>query len=509
MIDDPRVTYGVVELDGETPPPTIDPFVALPALLAALRRGRRFLAVAAAAGWTAGILLTVVLSQEHTASTTLLLGRSAQLDPVRAMATDAQLIETRAVAQQVVDSLGLSISAQELIDDYEPVTLSTDLLRIRVRASDGAEAARRADAVASAFLAFRSDEFRRQAEVAVSALRTRTSQLEEELRVVNDRISGSGNATQPAEVQELGDLLVRRSTLNDQLASLRQRIEVTISEQNGLILRSRVVDEAAPDRRSTLRAAASNGVAGAIAGLLVASGFLILQEIAGDRVHRRSDIARLLGAPVAASTPARRRWGRSGPRHLRDHLAGGRTDHLPLVEHLREVVETSTDSASGVLLASVGSHGDTAWCAGLLTADLVRTGRSVLLVDALPGGPLAQLVPTVRDEMATRTGGSIVVLSYDQVLEDPTLFWRLRHESDAVVAVASVEPAVGAQHLRVFGAPVVVAVVTAGRPTSTTLRSTAELLDAAGLPLRSTIVVSADWADPTTGLLPRRTGARR
>jgi hypothetical protein len=71
-------------------------------------------------------------------------------------------------------------------------------------------------------------------------------------------------------------------------------------------------------------------------------------------------------------------------------------------------------------------------------------------------------------------------------------------ESDLVVVVAALNPAKGAEHLREWASDAVV-LVTAGRSNATTLESNAAMIRAAGLHLRSVVLIDCDSDDDSLG----------
>ena len=71
-------------------------------------------------------------------------------------------------------------------------------------------------------------------------------------------------------------------------------------------------------------------------------------------------------------------------------------------------------------------------------------------------------------------------------------------ETDVVIVVASLNPAKGAEHLREWATDAVV-LVTAGRSNATTLESNATMIRAAGLHLRSVVLIGCDPDDDSLG----------
>ncbi len=93
---------------------------------------------------SAAIVLSLLFPPDHTATTTLLLQHADQASSAQAIATDAQLLKTRTVAQAAIGNLGLRVPARRLVADSRVTVLTPNILELTVTGPTGAEAARRA-----------------------------------------------------------------------------------------------------------------------------------------------------------------------------------------------------------------------------------------------------------------------------------------------------------------------------------------------------------------------------
>lgn len=497
-------------LNGDHGAPDAGRIVSMHTLTAALRRRWRLWMSGAVAGAAAALALSALSPPQHTATTILLLAHPGQTDGSRAMVTDARLVKSRAVAQRAIDDLRLRMAPQQLVEEYEPGVLSDDLLQIKVSAPSDREAVRRAEAVASSFLTFRRDEVQRQSKVAIQNLEERQRELNLELLEVNEAINARTGAQGKDALDALADLLVRRNTLNDMLGGVRQRIQNSTFDTDDITEKSRVLDPAREDPRSPRKAAVVNTAAGLILGLLLTTGLIVVQEATTDRLRRREDVAAALGVSIGSSLGAIR-----GPmwfqrRRFRRFLATPTPDVVRLGGHLLGALGRVGPGRRALVLVSVDSDATAALALASTTLRLLEEGRSVLVVDLTRSNILARLTkvrPDVADRLPLVGTTSALWLSTPpgqmpelQVTEASDIYRELAAQVDVVLALATVDPVIGANHL-IELAPTAVVAATAGRATAVGLRSVAQLIAAAGLQLHSAVLVGADHADESAGLL--------
>ncbi len=488
------------------------PFVTVSFFVAALRRRRRLWLSTAAAGLLCALAFSVGFPPPYSATTTLLLSHPAGSDPLRAMATDAELLKTRTVAQRAVDRLRLRLPAKEFLSQYQYVAVTDALLRITVKAPTATEATRRANALAETFLAFRQQELERQLGVAVAALEQRRNTLSNQLTEVNHSITGFTVVAQGQQsdtaARALGDLLARRASLSDDLARARARIEVMTNDTNSVVQRSRVVDPASENERSALKNGTVNLAAGLIGGLSLGMGWVVVQEVASDRVRRREDVMEALGVPVPVSVASLEdtRW-----RRLESQLEEPGPELTRVVRHLRTSLSpTGRPEELALAVVSINSGKLAALAIASLAKELTKEGRNVLLAD-LSGAPALGRLFDVEDTKTStlRPDGTEAELTLTFPLatreeesnraRPPERDGNRRHQPDAVLVLAELDPAVGAWHLFEW-ATTAVAVVTADRSTTASLRATSQMLRAADVKLTSAVLLHADPHDDSLAL---------
>jgi hypothetical protein len=488
-------------------PVTGSPFVAAPFLAAAIRRRWRLWMTTAVAGVIAAIGLSLAFPPQYTATATVLLGHHPGSDPAKAMLTDQELLQTTAVARGALDRLGLRQPATTFRTHYDGRSLSPDLLRVRARGTTRRDAVRRADAVAQSLLAFRADELRRQSQLAVQALQERQNPLVTELDELNRRInSAATDPTSDPGTRAFGDLLSRRATLGDELAVLRQQAQTLTTETRAVIAKSRIVDPANPDPRSPFKAMIFNVAAGIVGGIFVGLAWIVGHEILSDRLRRRADIAAILDVPVAISIGQLRGPHRRQRQRFVTHLSRPNPDLAQMARHLRSCLSRSASTRPGLIVVSVDSDWASALAVAATAADLTAAGQSVLLADLSRESVLAGVLtaPTGRtSQLHLRPAAAKLWLTFPDG-ESPRAhrLEQVRKDAAVVLVLASLDPSLGADHL-VEWATTAVALVTAGRSTATALRSTRQMLSAAGVELDSAILIGAGKDDETAGVSGR------
>ncbi len=230
-------------------------------LAAALRRGRRAILVITGLCALAALLATFVLPRTHSASTTLLLRYPDGADATHAIATDLSLLTTRPVAAAALTSLHSTDDPALFLADYHGKILSDGVMQITARASSDASAVQRANAVASAFLAFRQELLRDQLDAQIAELRRQA----------------------PTNPQA-----------NAQIAAATLAVN-TVGET------SRVIDSAIAKPSGVKTQLAINAASSGLVGLALSAGFILTLAVVSPRVRRRADVAAALRAPVAVS----------------------------------------------------------------------------------------------------------------------------------------------------------------------------------------------------------------
>jgi hypothetical protein len=251
---------------------------------------------------------------------------------------------------------------------------------------------------------------------------------------------------------------------------------------------------------------------------------VLVDAAASDRLRRRRDIARALGAPIKLTIASSRGAGLAGRGKLGAASAGG----MPrLVAHLRSHLREGSGTPSALAVIAVGNGDVVARAVVRLAKICAREGKRVVLADLADGAPAASLL-RVRDAGVHLAGPDrerIVVARPDPSDRVPMGPVRRRSQgaprirpgkalatvyasADVLLTIATLDPANGAEHLATWTTDAVV-VVTAGRSAAPTLRSTGEMVRLAGLRLVSAVLVGADKADDSLGAAPALPRSRR
>jgi len=494
---------------------SVNPLISVAFLVRAVRRRPLVLLAAGLIGLLAGLGLSILSPPSYSATTVLLLRHPDQADPLRAMQTDSLLVTTRTVAQRAADDFDLQVPANELVGSYQAFVLSQDLLQLRATAPSSREAVRRTAALSDAYLAFRSEEVQRQAELSIAALEEREEGLTTELADVSEQIGDfpvGPNPLDAAASTRFADLNSRRGTIISEIAQLRQNVDSFALDARAVTSRSRVVDPAVAQARSPLRTAIRNIVTGILAGLMLGLAWLIFQSATSDRLRRREDVVGALGAPVALSLGAipHRRFG--GRRRLRASLTDPSPGVAAIVGHLHEVLVNEDEPRPDLVVLSVRSDAAAALAVASLALQLAQDRENVLLVDLTPETVLTDVLGlkpgTGNTAVQLPEGNPVRVISPlsagGRPSPDQFDVGRLEHldVADVVLVLATIDPAIGADHVRGW-ARTAVAVVTAGRSTATALRSTGRIVRLAGIGLDSAVLLGADADDETAGVIDR------
>jgi capsular polysaccharide biosynthesis protein len=447
-----------------------DGLVSVHTVLAAWRRARRLVAAFAIVGVVAGLVFAFGVSQRRSATTSLLLQYPNGVDPSQAVQTDLSLLETRAVARAAEKSLGLHQSPVSFAASYHGTVLSNSVLEITARAGDSTEAVRRANALSRAFLQFRKQTYDYQLTVVEKVLRQREQALEIELTATNRQITALGTTPdQPTapDAPTLSDLLTQRAAQTSGIDQIESQVETNVLATTTVVEGSHVIDAAAPVALSRAKTLLADVGTGLVAALALALGGVTLAAVVSTRPVRRADVAAALSAPVLVSVGRMRRVPWRFARRSK-----GPDDMTLVVRHLVGLLKSATTKPPALVVVAVGDIGVAKAAVGALDRRLAEDGFVVTVVN--------------------ETGGALASPADDDVEAGADA------RRDGVVVLAVLAPARGAEHLREWASDAVI-VVTAGRASTATLQSQATMIRAAGLKLRSVVLVGSDPHDDSLG----------
>jgi len=490
----------------------------------AIRLHVRIWLVAALIGLAAGLASTVVIPTPHVSSTRLLLTHRDGEDPAKAMSTDTTLATTHTVAQRVIDQLNLPETQDDLLKQYSASAKTDRVLEIKAGAKTSEQATRLARSVALVFLVYRKEQIALQDAPLrrdLTAAQSDVSIAEQAVRAAGDNPDQLAHPTSPEAV--------RLGAARDRMQYVRQQLldqQVQASRMNS----SRMLDVASPVPVSAKRTIVINAGTGLIAGLFVGLAFVIVRALISDRLWKRQDIARALGARIRLSSERPGRWRLLPyPRYLRESQRRQPEVRL-MVQHLEQRIFWGERPTPAVAVVSVDDVKTCSLVVASLAVALAEEGKHVLVADLTDSGRLAGMLGVkehgTHESRFSEPGRRIDVHLPDQA-DGPAQGCYLRlsdsnrpsssgdvaldaawEVADLVLSLATLTPELGADHLATWASQAAV-VVTAGRSTTTKVQATGEMLRLAGLEMDTAVVLHPDHTDEGVGVTEAESGTPR
>lgn len=421
------------------------------------------------------------------------------------------------MASDALRRLGIHEDPANLIANYTALVVTDRVLSITVKTTSYQAAIREANAVAAAFLAFQKQQLYAQTRQISATLQQQVDQAQQHLNAINQQLNSvrSQPAT-PARHDQLVKLYDTRGQQEAALASLKQANQGSQNTMRintaTLVDGSRVLDAATPLPQHANRYLVLYVGGGLIGGLVLGLFIVIIRALVSDKLRRRDDVARTLGAPVKLSVGKVRlsRW-QPGRRGLE---AAKGWDIRRIVAHLEREVPPSWGGLASLAVVPVDDLEIPAICVASLAIACAQRGFQVVMADLCGGYPAARLLGVTKSgvqQVSVQDAHMIVAVpDPDDVAPVGPLSRRSRRtqtaepladacaSADLVFTLATVDPAVGAGHLRGW-ARGAVAVVTAGRSSAERVHAIGELIRLAGVDLASAVLVGADKTDQSLG----------
>jgi len=488
--------------------------VGLRFLKSALWRQRRWWLGLAVLGLLAGGLYHVVVPLKYDAVSTVYLVQPSNIASTVAAQDDLAILETEAVANRALATLhepGLTPSA--LLGKLPGTLLADNVLEISVYGPSPQEAIRRVNALTSAYLRFRAEQFRGQNQAVVTAADARMSKLRSQISTLSAEISAASRGASGS----LANLESEQAAALNQLTGIKTSVQQDDLDELAIAQGTKVLAKGSLVPTSKKKLLLFDGLSGLAAGL--GGSVLVIAALAllSDRARRREDVAAILGAPVALSV------GRVGGGSLwpkRSVLQLAASPDAPLwsaVTYLRDRLP-SANRRTTQLVVAVDDTVAPAAAVLALAGTLCAEGTKVVVVDASEGRSLAHaLGQDGVGAYAVDSGDGhpplgLVVAPLPGQEEGPRPsepVATVLASAKVTLVLGTVNPALGAWHLRSFSSKAIVT-VSAGRSTAQRIGATAELLEAAGVAVRSAILLDADPDDDSVGIpLRDGTAARR
>jgi capsular polysaccharide biosynthesis protein len=500
------------ELSTAYPP---DSLVTLRFLRDAVRRHVRIWLVLAIVGLAGGIASYVALPAAPVSSARLLITTREGEDPTKAMATEVTLATTRTVAGRTIALLNLPQTPDALLKQYTATALTDRVMEIRAGAKTSQEATRLATIVAQTFLIFRKEQIAQQG----APLQKDLADAQADLTVARQAVIAGGDDPDNLKRPTSPDA-VRYNAAHDKVAFIEQQVldqNVVASKMNS----SRILDTPAPVVASAKKALVIKAGTGLIAGLFLGLGFVIIRALISDRLWKRQDIAQTLGARVRLSTgrPPRWQW-LPYPRRLRK----GQQHHPEielLVRHLDQRMIWAKRPTPALAVISVDDVRTCSVAVASLAYALAEEGKIVLVADLTGTGQLAGLLGVAAvgtHESRFSEPGHRLTVHLPDPHQGPAEGCYLRlgdnnrsggsHDvaldaawdvAEVVLTLATLTPALGADHLGSWASRAAV-VVTAGRSSTARIRATGDMIRLAGLEIDTAVVLNADRTDEGVGV---------
>jgi capsular polysaccharide biosynthesis protein len=495
--------------------PVLGPMIGLRTLMKAIQGKRRVWLTTGLLGLIVGASLNLVIPPKYTAVTDLYLAQTPGADPVLVMADNVSLLQTEAVAQQAVTTGRLPMSPSALVHHYTGVSLSENIMSIKFSGSSPNEAVAGANTVAQAFLALQARELRLQTNVLLLGLQSQISSLNTSIGNLNTQINSLSSPSPNEQMtNKLTELVNQRGGDQTQVTQLQAQADQALLNEQSVVHVSHVLDPAALVPVSTKKVILKDALSGLVAGLAVGLAAVIFSSLLSERAPDRSTVAATLGAPVELSL------GRyHSPRVMRrSRLSRQLREPSPSLHMIERRLRGHLESAPGSALAvvTVGTGEPAALAVGSLALALSSEGHEVVVVDAADNRLLASILglPSKPQTMETfqlsAVEGSpvrVLVAPEDplQMAEKPP-----PDDADAVLVLAALNPAFGAEHLASWVTDAVMILSPRG-VNLTRMRIDQEMLREAGISLRSVILLGSDAQDDSSGALslvdPRLTPA--
>jgi capsular polysaccharide biosynthesis protein len=508
---------------GNPPADFVPGLVNLGFIKAAIWRSVWFVSLLAAVGLLGGLAYYVKYPKAYQASASLLITLTPYEDNQSASANNQAMADTSSVAALAMHKLGLSQTISSFLNTYTVSSTVSRVLTITASGRSPNQAQLRASAVASAFLAFRGDELRAQHNLAVASLNQQINQARQRVSSLDTQIGQVvSQPVSPAQQSQVGKLRAERTNAENALSSLQQAIagdqSTTLPTLQAALKNSQVLS-VTPIPYPKKRTLVTYVAIGLIMGLAVGLGIVILRALVSDRLRRRDDVAYTLDAPVKLSVRTLGAHRRLAPRPGR--AAKRNQDMRRVVAHLHGAVPRMTQGAQGLAIVAVDNAPVVAQAVTELATSYAGSGTQVVTADLSSGAHLAHLsrvkgpgthvvshngvtftmaVPERGD--LTPTGPLPPFNSPPGRAQAPDPLVTSDVSADLLLTLATLDPAIGADHLATWASNAVV-VVSSGQSSAERIHSVGEMIRLAGMRLDSVVLLGADKSDESLGLTPR------
>ena len=487
---------------------------------AAIRRSVWFVSVLAAVGLCGGIGVFVKYPHSYQATASVFLTISPYEDTLTAVANNQAMAATSPVATIALKKLGLKESVSNFLSSYTVASSTARVLTVTGSGPSAEQALLRAGAVANAFLTFRADELQAQQNLVVQSLNQQINQARQRVSSIDGQLSQL--SSQSASPAQLDKVRAERTTAANALSNLQQAAatnQTTTAPALTAALKNSQLLSVISSPLAKKKILVTYAAIGLIAGLVVGLGIVIVRALISDRLRRRDDVAYALDAPVKLSVRTLGPHSRLTP--WRGRGAKRNQDLRRVVAHLHTAVPRRTQGAQGLAIVAVDNAPVVAQAVMELVTSYAGSGTQVVAADLSSGAHLAHLagvrgpgthtvsrngvtfamaVPE-RDDMAP-AGPLPPFNSPPGSAQAPAPLVTSDVSADLLLTLATLDPAVGGDHLATWATNAVV-VVSSGESSAERIHGVGEMIRLAGMRLDSVVLLGADKSDESLGLTPR------
>jgi capsular polysaccharide biosynthesis protein len=507
-------------LDGVTDPPAADAaggLISLGYIRSALRRSMRVWCGLAVAGLLVGAAAYKEFPPSFQASATVLLANNPFEQISDAILDDQQIAQSRSVADAAIKRLGLHESAGTFQANYTATVITNRLLAITAKATSYPTAVVQANAVADAFLEFQKNQALALEAADNAAAEQSVNEAKKNIASLTAQISSLSAQPASANQTRLANLKAQRSKANAALIVLEQAVRTNAASlrlnTTALINGSQVLDKAAPLPQHATRYKVLYIGGGLIAGLVLGLLIVIIRAMVSDKLRRRDDVARALGAPVKLSVGkvSAGRWQRTPQGLAAAQTPAGRR----IVTHLEHEMPRRQNGLPSLAVIPLDDTHIPAASLASLAIGCAQRGFEVVVADLCSGAPAARLLGAGEPgvQRVNVEGEHLVVAVPDP--DDPAPQGPLSRlarrgqsggplddacaSADLLLTLTALDPAIGAGHLPGWARGAIV-MITAGESPAARIQAAGEMIRLAGVERTSAVLIGADKADESLGV---------
>ncbi len=495
------VEHQAAVVDTDAASEYVGPMIDLKSLKYALRRWRVAWLAAAVLGMLLGAAFHFIVPAKYSAVSDIYMVEPANMEPAQATANDLSLLETRNVAQSALNLLHLNENPSVFLSTYQGTAASNVILSIKLTAPTSSAAIAYDNAVAQAFLAVRAQELTLQTKLVIDGLQTEVNSLNADMRALTQEIGSLLLVKADSQsANQITGLVNQRTGDASQVNQLESQEAQDLLAEQSVVQGTKVLDPAATVHVSSKKVTVTDALTGLVGGLFLGIGIVVLGALLTDRPRRRVEVATALGVPVELSLGRYRHpWVLRKSRRRRS-VTYPQVPLQMINSRLQSHLEASPSAALAVV--AIGPTDVAALAVASFAYSLAAEGKQVVVVDMVEGRPLATLFGIKAEPgLLVAAGLDGVELTLVVAGDDPgNVALRYFDDADAVLVLANVEPAFGADHIASWANNAVL-VVTAGKASSTRMSSSTRILLQAGICVDSAILIGSDPYDDSSGLV--------